>query len=386
MITPSELFEKSNKLFNRVITAVLLEKDIFPLILPSNKNLSGTSFTELQTSLVPLYQHSKQAKGKGYTIEWKEKTVDGTKQKLPSKIFFETLNDYLYYTGRAKDYEAVNNSFEKLISSFPFLSDWAKENVVFLLTQAEIMDDLIKVCAYFYNNKPLHNLYLRELPIEVHSKFIENNSAALKRILDVILPVDWINKNETDFSSRYYIKKPTIYAQIRILDDNLRPAIGYDELALTLDDSASLTWQPEKVFIIENRACFLSFPKVKNAVALFGEGFKSRISKHIPWIKNADLYCWFDLDAAGFEMLNIIRQYYPSATSLMMDKSTYIHFKQFAVISAYRKILLDQLTTNELELYEFLQKNNIRLEQERITNNYIQNQLDSIIAGQSRLL
>lgn len=214
-------------------------------------------------------------------------------------------------------------------------------------------------------------MYLRELPIEVHSKFIEDNTAALKKLLDNILPQDWINKSETDFSGRYLVKRPNVYAQIRLLDDSLKHIIGFDELALTIDDSALLNWQPEKVFIIENKACFLSFPKVKNAVAIFGEGFKSRVSKHIPWLTNTQLYCWFDLDAAGFEMLNIIRQYYPSAISLLMDEKAYHHFSQFSVTSTYRKLLLDKLNADELKLYNFLQTNNKRLEQERITNSYI---------------
>lgn len=378
MITPNELFEKSDKLFDKVITAVLKQEDIFPLVIPSNKKLSGTNFNQLKAAIIPLYQQSKQVKGKGYTIEWREKIVEGTKQKIPSKIFFESLDDYLFYTKRIKDFEAINNAFDKIITSFSSLSDWSKKNAIFLLNQADRIEDLIKVCIYFYSNKPPHNLYLRELPIEVHSKFIEDNSAALKKLLDVLLPADWINKNETDFSSRYYIKKPNIYAQIRILDESLKSVIGYDELALTLDDSALLNWQPEKVFIIENRACFLSFPKVKNAVAIFGEGFKSRISKHIPWLAKAELFCWFDLDAAGFEMLNIIRQYYPEAKSFLMDEKTYNQFDQFSVTSVYRKLLLEKLSADEIKLYEFLQKTNKRLEQERITNSYILEQLKSL--------
>ena len=99
------------------------------------------------------------------------------------------------------------------------------------------------------------------------------------------------------------------------------------------------------------------------------------MSKHIPWLAKAELYCWFDLDAAGFEMLNIIRQYYPSAKSLLMDKVTYEHFKQFAVTSTYRKLQLGNLNDDEVWLYEFLQKNNKRLEQERITNHYINSKL-----------
>lgn len=378
MITPNELFEKSDKLFNKVITAVLKQEDIFRLVIPSNKKLSGTNFSQLKAVIVPLYQQSKQVKGKGYSIEWKEKIVDGTKQKIPSKIFFEGLDDYLFYTKRTKDYEAINTAFDKITASFNSLAGWAKENVSFLLNQADKIDDLIKVCVYFCNNKPPHILYLRELPIEVHSKFIEDNTAALKKILDVLLPTEWINKSETDFSSRYYIKKPNVYTQIRILDEALKPVIGYDELALALDDSALLNWQPEKVFIIENRACFLSFPKVKNAVAIFGEGFKSRISKHIPWLAKAELFCWFDLDAAGFEMLDMIRQYYPNAKSFLMDKKTYNQFIQFSVTKVYRKLQLKNLHADELQLYNFLQTYNKRLEQERITNSYILKQLMTI--------
>lgn len=371
MITPKELFEKSEKQFLKTVNAVLKGEEIFPLIVPANKTVSGTNFSELKAAIVPLYQHSKEAKGKGYTVEWREKTIDGTKQKIPARIYFETFSDYLFYINRVADHSAIQKGFEMLTAAFPEISEWAKDNVHFLLNEADNMPDLIKVCKYFQQNRPPHNLYLRELPIEVHSKFIEDNSASLKKLLDMLLPPDWINKGEKDFSGRYYVKKPNVYAQIRILDEGLKHAIGFEELALTIDDSALLNWQPDKVFIIENRACFLSFPKVKNAVAIFGEGFKSRVSKHIPWLAKAELYCWFDLDAAGFEMLNIIRQYYPAAKSFLMDEGTYMHFNQFSVTSAYRKLQLDKLTAAELRLYEFLQLNNKRLEQERITNSYI---------------
>lgn len=375
MITPNELFEKSDKLFNKVITAVLKQEEIFPLVIPSNKKLSGTNFSQLKAAIIPLYQQSKQVKGKGYTIEWKEKTVEGTKQKIPSIIFFENLDDYLFYTKRTKDYSKFLLSFEALTAEFPELTNWAKDNISFILSQAENMPGLIKVCTYFKNNKPPHDLYLRELPISVHSKFIENNAGFLRKLLDVILPPDWVSNDETTFLNRYYVKKPNVYAQIRILDEELKPAVGFNELALTIDDSALLPWQPQKVFLIENKACFLSFPKVKNAIAIFGEGFKSRVTKHITWLANAELFCWFDMDAAGFEMLNIIRHYYPHAKSLLMDKNMYETFSQFSEHSIYRKIQLNNLSQAEVKMYEYLQSNNIRLEQERITQEYIQSEL-----------
>lgn len=379
MITPKELLEKSEKLFIKVITAILNEQDVFPLSLPANKKLSGTNFNELKAAIVPLYQHSKEVKGKGYSVEWRDKIIEGTKQKIPAKIYFETSEDFFYFTKKEKDHTNIQQSLRLLIDEFPELADWAKNNASFLLSQSESILELIKVCKFFKDNRPPHNLYLRELPIEVDSKFIENNLAALKRLLDIILPSGWFDPNAADFLDRYHIKRPNVYTQIRILDEGLKPVIGFDELALTIDDSASLSWQPQRVFIIENKACFLSFPKVKNAIAIFGEGFKSRVSKHIPWLENTDLYCWFDLDAAGFEMLNMIRQYYPDARSFLMDEKTYNQFSQFSVSSTYRKLSLEKLNTDESKLYNFLQNNSKRLEQERITNSYISHQLNSIL-------
>jgi len=375
MITPNELFEKSSKLFNKVVMAELKGETIFPLIIPANKKLSGTGFSNLKATIVPLYQQSKQAKGKGYTIDWKEKSVEGTKQKVPDKIYFETFDDFLYYSKRTKDYETIQRSLQLLVGNLPELYEWGTANISFLLNHAQVFNDLIKVCVYFRQHEPPHEMFLRELPIEVHSKFIEENSASLRKLLDVLLPAHWISSNETDFLGRYRIRKPAIYTQIRILDDNLKSIVGFSEVALTLEDSGQLSWQPEKVFIVENKACFLSFPKVKNAVAIFGEGFKSRLSKHISWLNNTELYCWFDLDAAGFEMLNSVREYYPQAKSLLMDHKTYKSFEKFSVSSSYRKLPLTNLTSDESHLYLFLHSNNKRLEQERISNQYVNENL-----------
>ncbi len=381
MITTRDIFDKLNKQFLKIVTAVAKGDAVFPLTIPANKSLAGTSYSELKAALVPLYQQSKSEKGKGYSVEWKEKLIDGSRQKIPAKIYVETFEDFLYCTKRTKDYSRIQEAQEKFYVEFPQLKEWTKENPAFFLTHAEILPDLIKVCKYFEQHQPPHNLFIRELPVEVHSKFIEDNGAPLKKILDMILPADWIDVDENDFQARYYIKKPNVYTQIRILDDSLKTVLGFNELALTLDDSALLNWLPERVFIIENKACFLSFPKVKNAVAIFGEGFKSRMTRHIPWLSNAALYCWFDMDAAGFEMLNIIRQYYPHAASFLMNMQTFKAFERFSVRSVYRKLPLTNLNKAESIMYGFLQSNNKRLEQERITNQYIVAYLNALIAS-----
>ncbi len=378
MITPQELLAKSDKLFFKIAGALLRGENLFPLMIPSNKKIDDTGFSNLNSAILPVYSQSKAAKGKGYTVEWKIKNIEGTKQKVPGKIYFETLEDYLFFTKREKDFSTIQQTYEQIAGMFPQNAGWAKEQPAFLLNYAAIMPDLLKVVRYFFDHTPPHSLYLRELPIQVHTKFIEENTQPLRKLLDQILPPEKINAHEKDFSGRYQIKRPNIYTQVRILDDTLKSTLGFNELTLTIDDASSLNWQPEKVFIIENGACFRSFPKVKNSVAIFGEGFKTRINKHIPWLATSKLYCWFDMDAAGFEMLNMVRQYYQHAKSFLMDKATYHEFSAFSVHSVYRKIELSFLKTEEQKMYHFLLKENRRLEQERISNVYVQKYLEDI--------
>ncbi|RYD59138.1 MAG: DUF3322 and DUF2220 domain-containing protein [Sphingobacteriales bacterium] len=371
MITPKELLEKSDKLFFKIVTAVLKGESLFPLVIPSNKNILNSGFSEIRDAIVPLYINSKDSKGKGYSVEWKVKDIDGTKQKIPNKIFYDTFDDYLFFTKRDKDYLKIEQAYRQIADSFPSDSLWAMNQTPFLLEYADAMPDLVKVARYFFDHTPPHNLYLRELPIQVHSKFIEDNMKPIKKILDIVLPTDKINLNENDFSARYKVKRPNVYAQIRVLDDILKSTSKFNELALTIDDAAALNWQPDKVFIIENKACFLSFPRVKNSVAIFGEGFKSRVSKHISWFSQSELYCWFDMDAAGFEMLNMIRSFYSHATSFLMDNNTYERFGQFAVTNISRRKELPHLTDTEQNLYELLLQDKKRIEQERIEQNYV---------------
>jgi hypothetical protein len=371
MITPKELLEKVQRPFYKVVSSQLRDENIFPWVIPSNKQINGNNFSDWKNDLVPLYQDAKDSKGKGYSVDWKDKNINGSKQSIPVKIYFETFEDYLYFTGKNKTFDKIKESYLNLTDAFPILKVWAENNPALLFEHYDDWVDIIKVCKYLVEHKPPHDIYIRELPVPVHSKFIEDHSNIFKKLLDIILPSDWIKPVEKDFALRYGFKKANVHTQLRVLDDELKPVLGYEECSLPLDDAAWLKWLPEKVFIIENQVCYLTFPKVKNAVAIFGEGFKSRLSKHIPWLEKTNLFCWFDLDAAGFEMLNMIRQHYPNAQSFLMNENTYNHFNQFTVKNANRKKELQYLLPDEQKLYEFLVHNDKRLEQERITQQYI---------------
>lgn len=371
MITPKELLAKANKIVFKIIAAHLKGESKFPLLMPSNKQVSGSNFSDWKNDLVPLHQYSKAVRKKGYSVDWKEKNINGTKQSVPAKIYFDAIEDFLHFVEMENEFLKILSARAMLINNFPLIEQWANDNPTVLLNNYSAWPEIIKVCKYFASNQPPHPYYIRELPIEVHSKFIEQNANLLKKILDLLLPEEWRNIASNDFSERYFLRKVSVYTQIRILDDGLKPHLGYDECSLTLEDAAWIKWVPENVFIIENQICFLTFPKVKNSVAIFGEGFKSRLSKDIPWLNKTNLYCWFDLDTAGFEMLNMIREHYPKASSFLMDEKTYSQFQNFAVDNKGKKKTLPLLSPDEKKIYQFLMDNNKRLEQERICQSYI---------------
>lgn len=375
MITPKELLAKANKIFFKIVSSHLKAENIFPLVMPSNKQVTGSNYSDLKTDLVPLMQNSKAVKKRGYSVDWKDRNINGTRQTVPAKIYFDSLEDFIHFVNKETEFQKIIAAKSLLIQNFPALKDWANNNPEILLNNFEGWADIIKVCSYFSSNPPPHTYYLRDLPIEVHSKFIEQNKSLLKKLLDLLLPDEWKNITSNNFSERYFLRKVSTYTQIRILDEDLKPHLGYDECSLTLENAAWLNWLPKNVFIIENQICFLTFPKVKNSVAIFGEGFKSRISKDIPWLNQTNLFCWFDLDTAGFEMLNMIREHYPDAANFLMDEKTYKLFEQFSVNNAGKKKTLPLLSSEEQKLYQFLLQNNKRLEQERISQEYVQKQL-----------
>ena len=372
MITPKELSAKADKIVFKIIAAHLKGESKFPLQMPSNKQVTGSNFSDWKNDLLPLHQQSKAVKKKGYSIDWKDKNINGSRQSVPAKIYFETLEDFLHFVDKENDFLKILSIRDMLINNFPLLEQWVNDNPDVLINNYSAWPEIIKVCKYFTSNQPPHPFYIRELPVEVHSKFIEQNANLLKRILDIILPAGWKNITSNDFSERYFLRKVSVYTQIRILDDGLKSHLGYDECSLTLEDAAWITWVPENVFIIENQICFLTFPKVKNSVAIFGEGFKSRLSKDIPWLNKTNLYCWFDLDTAGFEMLNMIREHYPKAINFLMDEKTYSQFQHFSVDNTGKKRILPLLSSDEQKTYQFLIDNNRRLEQERISQSYVQ--------------
>lgn len=303
------------------------------------------------------------------------------KQYFPDEILFETLDDLLKFLCREKEYNRYIYNKEKIITEFPQLIPWVEAKPQKVIEADGKWNDIIKVCKYFYDN-PRPCLFIREIPLDISTKFIEENSNIISSILDILIE-EYINKEEKDFSKRYNLKYDEPLVRIRLLDINTARALfnGIDDLSIPQSKFAQLDLPCKIVYIVENKTnihTFLTFPPQKDSIAIFGKGFGISILKNTTWLCDKQIIYWGDIDSYGFQILSQMRGYFPQTKSCMMDLETFLEFNEITVTGTHSTVKeLPNLTCEEHMLFEHLsslEKNN-RLEQEKIPQSYVHDKI-----------
>jgi hypothetical protein len=174
---------------------------------------------EYQKSVALLRNEAKPNKKQGYLLIEKEQQFEKIgRHPVPEKIVIETLEDYLKLTGKEKEYRRFLKNYSLLIQALPALKEWSFAHPQKLI-EYDNWADILKVCNYFIDN-PTPHLYIRELPITVHSKFIENNKGIIRELLDILLG-EKVNKDANEFEKRFHLKYPDPLVRFRILDKQI---------------------------------------------------------------------------------------------------------------------------------------------------------------------
>jgi hypothetical protein len=360
MITLNELKNKANRQYNKVLKSYFSEEDLFPMLIPSSKKLEkNQDIFEQQRDLLI---NSKNKLGFGYWITFKEKSK--TNDSEINKIAFETKEDLLQFIDKVSDYQRFINATELILGEIPFLGKLLEKTPKIVNEYKDDWVDLLKVCHYFLEN-PQPNLYVRSLPINISTKFIETHQGILKTLLDFLIP-EYVNVEESDFFKRFHLQIEEPNIKIRFLDYSLRlhPSLSY--LSVWQSEIKFLDIKCEKIYIIENLTTFLSFPSENQSIAIWGSGFAVSLLAEIDWFQNKKLYYWGDIDIHGFQILDQIRRYYPTIESLLMDENTFKKYHRGEIGGRYNFVPLNNLTHSEQALYEVVLKYNWRLEQEKI--------------------
>lgn len=372
MITPDEIRKKADRLYIPFLQSLLQAEPFFPRDFPAGRTIPD-DFQKLRDAVEQLKKGSKHCVGYGYQVESRRRKTRFDMQSLPSRIIFETETDYLKFLNKEPEVADFKQAVARMRNEFPELNIWLSQNPKKVIKHLGKWDNLLRVCLYFQNN-PKPHLYLRELPINVHTKFIEQNQGILNELLSAILLDDAINQEENDFEKRFGLRYAEPSVTIRALDKNLQVKYGIStsEMSILISDFERRNLQGYRFIITENLMNFRTLPDLSNSFALWGEGFKVAILKDVEWLRHCQIIYWGDLDAQGFQILSQLRSYFYQTISVMMDRETFDTFQESAVRGTLCKVAnLSYLTPEEHDLFADLCKQTIRLEQEKIPKDFV---------------
>jgi len=352
----------------------------FPWYYRGCKENIKDSYASQYKNISDLLSNSKDSIGYGYSIAFENVNTRlyGEQQRIKS-VFVDNPIDFVKLIDKENEY---NNFLDALLvlKDYYLNHNWISSNLDFVTEKKEenFYPSLLLALTWLNENR-FSNLYIREIPIEVHTKFIEENKKTLLSLFVNINALDEKYYKDKDFEEIMGLKKKPLLIRFRMLSNLWKR----DEMALCLSNFINLKDELDiqninRIFIIENEIVYLTFPLDKNSLVVFGSGFQVKTLEKASWLKEKKVFYFGDLDEHGFEMLALSRSIFPGIESFLMDEETYKKFSNYAVDGKEASSIYDNyLTKEELKLLRKLRQNKAksRLEQERIPLSYIKQKL-----------
>ncbi len=298
-----------------------------------------------------------------YTLEFA--TIGGRhfgRNRLPSRAIVSSYSQAWAVLGVAADVRR----FEEILragAEHPPVHDWVLAHPHQALELHHEWPRLLATCAWLDAYRGSEK-YLREISVPgVDTKFAERHRATLAALLGV-------PSTATGFLTGLGLRTKPQLVRLRVC-----PGLGLptplSELAVRAEELAALQIAPAAVLVCENEITFLSVPVPKDGAVIWGKGFEVDRVGRLPWLTDADVVYWGDLDTHGFAILDRLRAWLPHTRSVLMDRETLLaHRDRWGTEATPTRATLTRLTPDEHALYLDLVGDHlgdrVRLEQERI--------------------
>jgi hypothetical protein len=227
--------------------------------------------------------------------------------------------------------------------------------------------------------------YLRALPlVGVDTKFLENYQALITSILNLVHDnavsnagglLEWLGCHTN----------PTGWLTIRPLCESTKAKMGgFPVLQLSGDVLKQQALPANNILVVENMESGLGLPSLQNTIAVFGGG-KNVAWMDALWLKSKRIAYWGDIDTWGLSILSDVRFKLPNVEALMMDEET-LNLHKDRMVGERKSVdyVPKFLTNSEAQIFSSLKntdKLTSRLEQERLSPDYIKSKLDAWIAN-----
>ena len=395
MVSPEEIKTKAArkyKDFLRYEIDLLFgkpEESFFPFTIRADTGNVNDDLLQRQKDLQSLIAKSKNKTGSGYALELETiQSRKNGKQTSISRILFETKDDFLSFINENKSYKRFYNAIELIKESHLLSSEnickWSKSHLNDLLSETEnshYWTDIC-LCAEWLNRNQDSKLYIREIPLPVHTKFIEQNSKLIQSLTeksDSAVPFEetfGLKIKPSSVRFRSLSKKVSLPFSTTNLSECQIPIKDFECLDKEFSD------QINNIFIVENEMVYLTFPKVPNSICIWGHGYTVNSLNNVEWFNSKRIYYFGDLDEHGFDILSSYRRFYPNIQSFCMDDKTWNKYQEFAVEG--KKLdgnkIPENLTIDEKAVFTILHNSlKNRIEQERISVEYIKEVIDQVV-------
>jgi hypothetical protein len=363
MLSPEDIRRRALTCYADFLRSIATGSVFFPLPIRFGKPSATEDFNKLRNEITALTKANL-----GCHIEWMEvNSRRWGKQRLPERVEFVEEASYLRAIGKTKEVARFRDNLVLTREQCSAAMSLVEARPLDVVEFANVWQALLEVCCYFQSN-PRPNLYARELPLSVDTKFIESYQPILSRLLNVVLSPETLIEADR-FEARFGIRFDEPMIRLRLLDDSLNNVlqVPFPDLAIPFSYFRRLDWKELRVIISENKMTFLTLPPVTNGIGVWGAGNAAALLHDVGWLSNCHIFYWGDLDTQGLEILSRLRSVFPDTRSLMMDIDTLNRFQNLCVSGTPSNSPTPlNLTPSEIRAWSAVRLQNIRLEQERL--------------------
>ncbi len=309
-----------------------------------------------------------------YTLVWQ--TIGGRqigRNQLPVRAVVSSREQAWAVLGVA----ASVRRFDELLArteQHAGVREWVVDHPHRALDLAPEMDRLIAAYGWLDTHRK-SGRYLRQISAPgVDTKFAERHRSVLAAMLGV-------SPTAAGFLADLGLRSKPALIRLRPA-----PSLGFPvaltEVAARSEELAKLTVQPRNAVIVENEISYLCLDIPDDGVVIWGRGFDVDSVGRLPWLADADVVYWGDIDTHGFAILDRLRAWQPGARSVLMDRETLLaHRDRWVTEDRPATSVLTRLTPDEQGLYAELVSDGlgerVRLEQEQIDWCWAQQRLDA---------
>lgn len=257
--------------------------------------------------------------------------------------------------------------------------------------------NLLLAAAAWFRLNPRSGLLPRQVPVEsMHTKWLARHRSLVLGLLGIDSNPSGDDSGENsdpDLDQEALdplgLVAPPPLIDLILADANLRTMVGgIRHLRAPVQEIARLQITPRIVLIVENKESALIVPDFPGLLIIHSLGNHLNAITELPWLREAQILYWGDLDRWGMTLLSRARSFISRTRSVLMGPDVVAAYKHLAVRENLTRVDPPQptLTPPEVESLRLLtdghpDDGHLQLEQERLPESFVLEALRPVLTA-----